>query len=347
MARYQELLPLTDATPRITLGEGETPLVRSRILEKDLGVGELYFKYEGANPTGSFKDRGMVIAVAKALESGCEAIICASTGNTSASAAAYGARCGLQTIVVVPKGRVAAGKMAQAVMFGAKIVLIRGTFDDALNIVRELATDSRVRLVNSVNPDRIEGQKTAAFEIVDDLGGAPDELFVPVGNAGNITAYWRGFEEYQRLGRADRKPRMMGFQAAGAAPLVLGHPVEAPETRATAIRIGNPASWAGAIDAKNESSGVIDSVTDDQIMEAYRNLAQREGVFGEPASAASVAGLIKYSATHPDELREHRVVCVITGTGLKDPDSVTVESEPSIEDVDPDIQAVRAILAWN
>jgi threonine synthase len=289
----------------------------------------------------------MVIAVAKALESGCEAIICASTGNTSASAAAYGARCGLQTIVVVPKGRVAAGKMAQAVMFGAKIVLIRGTFDDALNIVRELATDSRVRLVNSVNPDRIEGQKTAAFEIVDDLGGAPDELFVPVGNAGNITAYWRGFEEYQRLGRADRKPRMMGFQAAGAAPLVLGHPVEAPETRATAIRIGNPASWAGAIDAKNESSGVIDSVTDDQIMEAYRNLAQREGVFGEPASAASVAGLIKYSATHPDELREHRVVCVITGTGLKDPDSVTVESEPSIEDVDPDIQAVRAILAWN
>ena len=347
MTRYQELLPLTDATPRITLGEGETPLVRSRVLEKDFGVGELYFKYEGANPTGSFKDRGMVIAVAKALESGCEAIICASTGNTSASAAAYGARCGLQTIVVVPKGRVAAGKMAQAVMFGAKIVLIRGTFDDALSIVRELATDSRVQLVNSVNPDRIEGQKTAAFEIVDDLGGAPDELFIPVGNAGNITAYWRGFEEYQRLGRADQKPRMMGFQAAGAAPLVLGHPVEAPETRATAIRIGNPASWDGAIDAKNESFGVIDSVTDDQIMEAYRKLAQREGVFGEPASAASVAGLIKYSATHPDELREHRVVCVITGTGLKDPDSATVESEPSIEDVDPDIRAVRAILGWN
>lgn len=347
MARYQELLPLTDATPRITLGEGETPLVRSRVLEKDLGVGELYFKYEGANPTGSFKDRGMVIAVAKALESECEAIICASTGNTSASAAAYGARCGLQTIVVVPKGRVAAGKMAQAVMFGAKIVLIRGTFDDALNIVRELATDSRVQIVNSVNPDRIEGQKTAAFEIVDDLGNAPDELFIPVGNAGNITAYWRGFEEYQRLGRADQKPRMMGFQAAGAAPLVLGHPVEAPETRATAIRIGNPASWAGAIDAKNESSGVIDSVTDDQIMEAYRNLAQREGLFGEPASAASVAGLIKYSAAHPDELREHQVVCVITGTGLKDPDTATVESEASIEDVDPDIQAVRTILGWN
>jgi threonine synthase len=347
MARYTELLPLTDATPRITLGEGETPLVRSRILEKDLGIGELYFKYEGANPTGSFKDRGMVVAVAKALESGCEAVICASTGNTSASAAAYGARCGLQTIVVVPKGRVAAGKMAQAVMFGAKIVLIRGTFDDALSIVRELATDSRVQLVNSVNPDRIEGQKTAAFEIVDDLGGAPDELFIPVGNAGNITAYWRGFEEYQRLGRADQKPRVMGFQAAGAAPLVLGHPVEAPETRATAIRIGNPASWAGAIDAKNESSGVIDSVTDDQIMLAYRDLAQREGVFGEPASAASVAGLIKYSAAHPDELREHRVVCVITGTGLKDPDSATVDSGPSIEDVDPEIQAVRAILGWN
>ena len=346
LARFQEFLSLTEATPRITLGEGETPLVRSRKLEGDLGIGELYFKYEGANPTGSFKDRGMVVAVAKALEARCAAIICASTGNTSASAAAYGARCGLQTVVVVPKGRVAAGKMAQAVAHGARILLVRGTFDDALHIVRSLATESKVRLVNSVNPDRIEGQKTAAFEIVDDLGDAPDEVFIPVGNAGNITAYWRGFREYARLGRALHQPRMMGFQAAGAAPLVLGHPVEDPETVATAIRIGNPASKDGALAARDESSGIIDSVSDDQIMAAYRELAEHEGVFGEPASAASVAGLIKYANVNRGEFENHRVVCVITGAGLKDPDSAIENPAASAEEVDPDVASIRAALGW-
>ncbi len=346
LTRFQSLLPLTEATPRITLGEGETPLIRSRKLERDLGVGELYFKYEGANPTGSFKDRGMVVAVAKALESRCEAIICASTGNTSASAAAYGARCGLQTIVVVPKGRVAVGKMAQAVIYGARILLVRGTFDDALHIVRDLATTPSVRLVNSVNPDRIEGQKTAAFEIVDDLGDAPDEVFIPVGNAGNISAYWRGFTEYARIGRAVHRPRMMGFQAAGAAPLVLGHPVEAPETVATAIRIGNPASRDGALAARDESDGIIDRVTDDQIMAAYRELAEHEGVFGEPASAASVAGLVKYANAHPGDLQDHRVVCVITGAGLKDPDSASGTTEASAEEVDPNVVSVRSALGW-
>ena len=346
LARFQEFLPLTEATPRITLGEGDTPLVRSRSLERDLGIGELYFKYEGANPTGSFKDRGMVVAVAKALEAKCAAVICASTGNTSASAAAYGARCGLQTVVVVPKGHVAAGKMAQALMHGARILLVRGTFDDALHVVRNLAAESGVRLVNSVNPDRIEGQKTAAFEVVDDLGDAPDEVFIPVGNAGNITAYWRGFTEYARLGRASHRPRMMGFQAAGAAPLVLGHPIEAPETVATAIRIGNPASRDGALAARDESSGIIASVHDEQIMDAYRELAEREGLFGEPASAASVAGLIQYAKANPGELQDHRVVCVITGAGLKDPDSATDGSPTSPEEVGPDVASVRAALGW-
>ena len=345
LARYRELLPLTEATPQITLGEGDTPLVRSQRLEKDLGIGELYFKYEGSNPTGSFKDRGMVLAVAKAVESGCEAIICASTGNTSASAAAYGARCGLRTAVVVPKGHVAAGKMAQAVMYGARILLVQGTFDDALHVVRGLATGTRVRVVNSVNPDRLEGQKTAAFEIVDDLGGSPDDVFIPVGNAGNITAYWRGFEEYRRIGRIDRRPRMMGFQASGAAPLVLGRPVESPDTVATAIRIGNPANWAGAVIARDESAGAIDSVTDEEIMAAYRELAEQEGVFGEPASAASVAGLIKYAGAHRGELQDHRVVCVITGTGLKDPDSATRGFDGG-EEVAPEVAAIRSVLGW-
>jgi threonine synthase len=346
LARYREFLPVSDATPSITLGEGDTPLVRSHRLEKDLGIGELYFKYEGSNPTGSFKDRGMVVAVAKAVESGCEALICASTGNTSASAAAYGARCGLSTVVVVPKGRVATGKMAQAVMYGARILLIQGTFDDALHVVRELATGTRVRLVNSVNPDRLEGQKTAAFEIIDDLGDAPDEVFIPVGNAGNITAYWRGFLEYQNLGRATRRPHMMGYQAAGAAPLVLGHPIENPETIATAIRIGNPASWPGAIGARDESGGSIDSVTDDEILAAYRSLAEHEGLFAEPASAASVAGLVKYARTHRRELENHRVVCVLTGTGLKDPDNAMSGLGDGAEEVAPDVDAMRTTLGW-
>ena len=251
LARYGHLIPaVTDATPRITLGEGSTPLIRSRRLETELGVGELYFKFEGMNPTGSFKDRGMVVAVAKALEEGCTGIICASTGNTSASASAYAAACGLESIVMVPKGNIAAGKLAQASMYGSRIIAISGSFDDALDIVRSFSGPGAIKLVNSINPHRLEGQKTASFEIIDDLGDAPDELFIPVGNAGNITAYWKGFREYHESGRASRLPRMMGYQAAGAAPLVLGHSVEDPQTLATAIRIGRPASWTGALTAR-------------------------------------------------------------------------------------------------
>ncbi|MBI4236707.1 MAG: threonine synthase [Chloroflexi bacterium] len=342
--RYRELLPVTEATPFITLGEGDTPLVRSRWLEGELGMSELYFKLEGCNPTGSFKDRGMVVAVAKAVEARSTAIICASTGNTSASAAAYGARCGLQTIVLVPKGRVATGKMAQAIIHGARILVVDGSFDQALQVVRRLTETHPIRLVNSVNPDRLEGQKTSAFEIVDALGDAPDYLFIPVGNAGNITAYWRGFCQYHALGRATRRPRMMGYQAAGAAPLVLGHPVPEPETVATAIRIGNPASWAGAVAARDESGGAIDSVTDGEILEAYHLLARREGIFGEPASAACVAGLMKYARSHPG-MAGGRVVCIITGNGLKDPESATQDLD-CIEEVPLDLAAVERLLGW-
>jgi threonine synthase len=300
----------------ITLGEGDTPLVRSRILEKELGCGELYFKLEGCNPTGSFKDRGMVVAVAKAVESGSQSIICASTGNTSASAAAYGARFGLKTIIIIPKGKIASGKLAQALVYDAQIIGIKGNFDQALHIVRALAQKYPIILVNSLNPHRIEGQKTAAFEIVDDVGDAPDYLFIPVGNAGNITAYWKGFVEYYRAGKASNTPRMMGFQAAGAAPIVLGKVVKRPRTIATAIRIGNPASWQKAVAARDESGGVIDCVTDDEIINAYRLMAIKEGVFGEPASAASLAGLIKLS--RKEKFSGKRVVCIVTGSGLKD-----------------------------
>jgi len=317
LARYRSLLPVTPATPIITLGEGDTPLVRSQTLEKQLGVGELYFKLEGCNPTGSFKDRGMVVAVAKAGENGSKRIICASTGNTSAAAAAYGARFGLETIVVIPQGKIALGKLAQAIAYGARIVEVKGNFDEALTIVRKLSETHPVALVNSLNPHRIEGQKTAAFEVVDVLGDAPDYLFIPVGNAGNITAYWKGFVEYHALGRSKTKPLMMGFQAAGAAPIVKGKPVAHPHTIATAIRIGNPASWKKAEAARDESGGIIDAVTDDEIMAAYRSIASREGIFIEPASAASLAGLVKMSARL--DLRRSRVVCVFTGHGLKDP----------------------------
>ena len=345
LERYGDLLPLTNSTPRITLGEGSSPLIRSRRIEAHLGIGELYFKFEGMNPTGSFKDRGMVLAVAKALENECTAIICASTGNTSASAAAYGAQSGIESIVMVPSGLIAAGKLAQAVMYGARVVSIAGSFDDALHIVRAIAESDRVRLVNSVNPDRLEGQKTASFEIVDELGGAPDDVFIPVGNAGNITAYWKGFQEYYRLGRTVNLPRMMGFQAAGAAPLVLGHPVEEPDTVATAIRIGKPASWAGAIAARDESGGQIDSVTDVEIMDAYSLLAGSEGIFGEPASAASIAGLVKYASSHP-EMADRRVVCIITGNGLKDPESAASGRDMEFDEVPADIDAVRRFLVW-
>ena len=318
MQRYREFLEITPDTPLLSMGEGSTPLVKSRYLGGALGCDELYFKLEGCNPTGSFKDRGMVMAVAKAVEGGSTAIMCASTGNTSASAAAYGAYCGLTTIVLVPKGDVAAGKMAQAQAFGARIMVVGGTFDRALNTVLTFTRDHPVTLVNSVNPYRLEGQKTAAFEVVDDLGDAPDYLFIPVGNAGNITAYWRGFKEYNNAGKAGTRPMMMGFQAEGAAPIVRQEPVAEPHTIASAIRIGNPASWSEALVARDESEGTIDSVTDDQILYAYRLLASREGIFGEPASAASVAGLIKLYEEGVD-FSGRRVVCVITGTGLKDP----------------------------
>ncbi len=346
LARYGHLIDaVTESTPQISLGEGSTPLIRSRHLESQLGVGELYFKLEGMNPTGSFKDRGMVVAVAKAVEDGCTGVICASTGNTSASASAYGSACGLESIVVVPKGNIAAGKLAQAAMYGARVVAISGLFDDALDIVRSFAEPGPIKLVNSINPDRIEGQKTASFEIIDELGDAPDDLFIPVGNAGNITAYWRGFKEYHEMGNAARLPRMMGFQAAGAAPLVLGHPVEDPETVASAIRIGRPASWKEAVTARDDSGGLIDSVTDEQIMDAYSLLAGQEGIFGEPASAASVAGLAKYAAAHP-EMQDRRVVCIITGNGLKDPDNAMAQGL-NVEEAPADLAAVQRLLGMN
>jgi threonine synthase len=344
LRRYRDLLPITPATPLITIGEGDTPLVRSRVLEREAGCAELWFKLESCNPTGSFKDRGMVVAVAKALEEGARAVLCASTGNTSASAAAFAAHCGLESYVIVPHGRIAQGKLAQAVMHGAQIIAVEGSFDDALRLAREIVARHPIALVNSVNPHRIEGQKTAAFEICDALGDAPDALAIPVGNAGNITAYWRGFVEYHRLERASRRPRMLGFQAAGAAPLVLGHPVERPETVATAIRIGNPASWKGAIAARDESGGSILAVTDQEILDAYRRLAREEGVFCEPASAACVAGVLKL-AREGHDFGGQRVVCVITGSGLKDPD--TAMAQPfTLRTVPPDLEAIEREMGW-
>jgi threonine synthase len=341
LKRYHNFLPVTPSTPLITLGEGDTPLVRSRVLETELGCGELYFKLEGCNPTGSFKDRGMVVAVAKAVESGSQSIICASTGNTSASAAAYGARFRLKTIVIIPKGKIAMGKLAQALVYDAQIVGIKGNFDQALHIVRALTQKHPVTLVNSVNPDRIEGQKTAAFEIIDDLGDAPDYVFIPVGNAGNITAYWKGFVEYHSAGKASHTPKMMGFQAAGAAPIVLDKIIKQPKTIATAIRIGNPASWQKAVAARDESGGTIDCVTDDEIMDAYSLLATKEGVFGEPASAASLAGLVKL--TKRKDFSSKRLVCVITGTGLKDP-GVPVRYARAPIELPAQLAAVEAAL---
>ncbi len=344
LVKYRDFLPITVNTPLFSLGEGNTPLVRCGQLEKITGCGELYFKLEGCNPTGSFKDRGMVVAVAKALEASSRAIICASTGNTSASAAAYAAYWGLTAIIVAPKGKIALGKLAQAIIHGAKIVAIDGNFDQALSLVRSLADKHPVTLVNSVNPHRIEGQKTAAFEIVDTLGEAPDYLFIPVGNAGNITAYWKGFVEYFQIGRARNKPRMMGFQAEGAAPIVRGRVIEEPETIASAIRIGNPASWQKAVAARDESDGIIDMVSDEEIMAAHRLLATKGGIFGEPASAASFAGLIKLSQKEMD-FSQKRVVCVITGTGLKDTDVVLKSAEPFLE-LPADLGAVEKALSW-
>lgn len=315
---FRDRLPVTDATPVITLLEGNTPLVDAPRLAARAGVAEVHLKIEGANPTGSFKDRGMTMAVSNAVEHGAKAVICASTGNTSASAAAYAARAGLLCAVVLPAGQIALGKLAQALIHGARVVPIAGNFDQALDIVRELGERPGVEVVNSVNPVRIEGQKTAAFEIVDALGDAPTAHFLPVGNAGNITAYWKGYQEDEDAGRATRAPRMVGWQAAGAAPIVHNEPVLHPETIATAIRIGNPASWQGAVEARDASGGHIGAVTDTEIIEAYRLLASVEGVFVEPASAASVAGLLRAAA---DGLVTGNdvVVCTLTGHGLKDP----------------------------
>ena len=344
LARYRDLLPVTPDTPLFSLGEGDTPLIRCPALENETGCGELYFKLEGCQPTGSFKDRGMVVAVAKAIETGSRAIMCASTGNTSASAAAYAAYLGIDAIIVVPKGKITMGKLAQAVVYGAKIVAIKGNFDQALTIVRSLTDRHPVTLVNSVNPNRIEGQKTAAFEIIDTLGDAPDYLFIPVGNAGNITAYWKGFVEYVGQGKAKARPRMMGFQAEGAAPIVRGYPIKEPQTVATAIRIGNPASWQKAVAARDESGGTIDMVSDDEILAAYRLMAAKGGIFGEPASAASLAGLIKLSRCGMD-FSQKRVVCVVTGSGLKDPDNALKSAEPLLE-LPADLAAVEQALGW-
>jgi threonine synthase len=347
MERYRRFLPVTGATPALSLGEGATPLVRADRLGAAIGAPNLHLKVEGQNPTGSFKDRGMVVAVAKALEDGAHAIVCASTGNTSASAAAYGAAAGLEVIVVLPRGQTALGKLLQALAAGARVVSIDGNFDDALRIVRGLAEQDEhpVTLVNSVNPFRLDGQKTAAFEVCDELGRAPDILAIPVGNAGNISAYWAGFREYAEARIVESTPRMWGFQAAGAAPLVSGRPVDRPETIATAIRIGAPASWEKAIAARDESGGRIEAVSDDEILAAYRDLARLEGVFCEPASAASVAGLRKMAAQgalDPDAA----VVAVLTGHGLKDPH--TAEREvPGVIESAPTLGAVAVALGWS
>jgi threonine synthase len=345
LTRYRERLPITPKTPIFTLGEGDTPLVRCGNLEKIIGVGELYLKLEGCNPTGSFKDRGMVVAVAKAVESGSKMIMCASTGNTSASAAAYAAHLGLGCIIIIPAGHIALGKLAQAIIFGAKIISLKGNFDQALSMVRDITSKHPISLVNSVNPDRIEGQKTASFEIIDMLGEAPDYLCIPVGNAGNITAYWKGFKEYYDIGKAKKKPQMMGFQAEGAAPIVRGYPIENPETIASAIRIGNPASWQKAVAARDESGGKIDMVSDDEILAAYHLIASKEGIFGEPASAASVAGLIKM-AKQGVKLSDKRVVCVITGNGLKDVDIALKDVSGAFVELPAEEKAVERALGW-
>ena len=337
---YRDRLPVTAATPVITLFEGGTPLLPAHHISERVDA-EVYLKVEGANPTGSFKDRGMTMAISKAAEAGAKAVICASTGNTSAAAAAYAVRAGMLCAVLVPRGKIALGKLAQALVHGARLLQVDGNFDDCLELARKLAVDYPVALVNSVNPDRIAGQKTAAFEICDALGAAPDIHCIPVGNAGNITAYWLGYTEYQRDGVVPHTPKMYGFQASGAAPIVLGEPVAKPMTIATAIRIGNPASWASAVAARDESGGLIDSVTDREILEAYRLLARSEAVFAEPASAASVAGLLK-AARAGLVPSGSRVVCTVTGNGLKDPDwAISGAPQPATIPIDAHAAAVE------
>lgn len=343
--KYRDFFPVTDKTPVITLQEGSTPLFKAQNLKKAINpLLEIYLKFEGANPTGSFKDRGMTLAVSKALEGGAKAIICASTGNTSASASAYAAKAGIKAFVLIPEGKISLGKLAQAMVHGAKVIQIEGNFDEALSIVKKISEKYPMILVNSINPFRIEGQKSASFEVSDQLGEAPQYHLLPVGNAGNITAYWKGYKEYYEAGRIKGLPKMLGFQAAGAAPIVLGHPVEKPETIATAIRIGNPASWQGAIQARDESGGRIEAVTDAEIIEAYKMIASLEGIFCEPASAASVAGIIKLNRENYFK-KSDTIVCTLTGNGLKDPDTAIKYSNMPVR-VKAKLVEVERILGY-
>ena len=343
--RYFDRLPVKDRKKIVTLLEGNTPLVRADRLRDRIAPGiELYLKYDGLNPTCSFKDRGMTVAVTRAREEGSTAVICASTGNTSASAAAYAARADMKAFVLIPEGKIAMGKLSQAVMHGATVIQVKGNFDEALELVREISEKHPITMVNSLNEDRIVGQKTAAFEIIEVLGDAPDYHALPVGNAGNITAYWMGYTEYHRDGKAKRLPKMIGFQAEGAAPIVRGEPVKNPETIATAIRIGNPASWRRATAARDESGGLIDMVTDDEILAAYRMIAATEGIFCEPASAASVAGVIKSTARNLFK-KGDVVVCTLTGHGLKDPDTA-IKVSPETHVVSPKMDEVLAVIGF-
>jgi threonine synthase len=337
LERYRDMLAREGERFPVSLGEGDTPLVHARRLGAEIGLASVHLKFEGTNPTGSFKDRGMVLAVNRAVAGGARAVVCASTGNTSASAAAYAAAAGLPCHVILPAGKVARGKLAQALAAGARLTMVDGNFDDALDAVRRLGEEGAAAVVNSINPDRIAGQQTAAWEVVDALGRAPDALALPVGNAGNITAYWAGFTAYHR-----GRPRMLGFQADGAAPIVRGEPVASPETVATAIRIGNPASWAGAVAARDESGGLIEAVADDEILEAQRLVAELEGVFCEPASAAGVAG-VRRLATEGRIGSEEVVVCVLTGHGLKDPDAVQAE-EGTMTPIPATLDAIRGAI---
>lgn len=342
---YQKYLPLKEDKFIVSLNEGNTPLIEARRLRDAINPGiRLFLKYEGLNPTGSFKDRGMTAAVSRALEEGSQAVICASTGNTSAAAAAYSARAGIRACVLIPEGKIALGKLSQAMMHGAKVVQIKGGFDEALKIVREVSKSHPITLVNSLNPYRIEGQKTAAFEVCDALGDAPAYHALPVGNAGNITAYWKGYREYKELGISKSLPKMIGFQAEGAAPIVRGHRIEKPETIATAIRIGNPASWKGAEAARDESGGAIDMVSDEEILTAYRMVAALEGVFCEPASAASIAGVIKLNSRGVFKEGDS-IVCTLTGHGLKDPDNAIKVSEQPVT-VEAEMGAVLKVLGF-
>jgi threonine synthase len=344
---YRKFLPVTAKTPIISLREGNTPLIYAAHISALLGGGaEVYLKYEGLNPTGSFKDRGMCMAISKAVEEGSKAVMCASTGNTSASAAAYSARAGIKCIVLIPEGAIALGKLSQALIHGARVIAVKGNFDEALNLVRDITAKYPITLVNSINPYRIEGQKTGSFEVCDALGEAPDFHCIPVGNAGNITAYWKGYKEYKAAKISSKLPKMLGFQAAGSAPIVLGHPVKEPKTIATAIKIGNPASWKYAEAARDESGGLIDMVTDDDILAAYKLLAAKEGVFAEPASAASVAGLLKLAKNgyfnvvrSTPNAQRMRIVCVLTGHGLKDPDRA-ISSVEKPRSVEPKLEAI-------